>query len=835
MNKVRDRCILFLLLVFSAPLSKAQQVDLEVANLPLNQVLLILRDRYQVEFSFDDQLLARFPITVHASFPDPESAVRYLIRDLPLKLEIVSGVFLIVPESKKPSVGEIRIAGIVEDALTGEPLPYSHVVVNRKGVTTDFNGRFAFLTAKDTAYSVRVSYLGYFIKDSLIQPGTGHIIKLQPALLGIREIVISDEKVPASLISRYNAGEMRLNHKISNYLPGFADNAVYNLLRLQPGILASGEHTNDLIIWGSYEGQSAVIFDGITLYGLRNYNDDIGIVNPYMVKDIKLLKGGYPANYGGKAGGIVEITGFNGDHRNPGFFLSATNLTLTTRLSVPVRQRSAIIVAFRQTYYDLYNNQDINYLARWNQQRKSNVDLAVIPDYMFRDFNLKYAGNTLSGDSWFISMLYGVDRFSYSAGLERPLETYNSEVSESGRHGGLSAFYSKKWQGGSTSSLQLSYSGLLRNENQRITIDPAGVVAPRVWRLHDLDNKIRKLSINQDNRLVISTRHQIEAGVGISGYSIDVTEDSSGLNKWSGRERCLALETYLQDRVSIHDGFNIVAGFRTDVPGSLRKVLFQPRISMNYRLGKKVWFKSGMGIYSQYLVRSSVMDEGGNYRYFWTLSDGEETPVQQAGHLTAGITWQTDFFSLGLEGYLKKTRGLTRYVYWPGRFKRDVYTGEGFSCGLDVLAELRYREHSAWLAYTLGMSLERFPYFAVDRYLRAPHDQRHEIKSGGLLSFHPVYLSAVYVFGSGFPDRTVRLNRGSESNPVYSRLDASLIYRFRIWRLDIHAGISVLNVFNTQNVKLENFVRIPGDNGNTINILAEAVPFTPTLFLSVSF
>ena len=54
-----------------------------------------------------------------------------------------------------------------------------------------------------------------------------------------------------------------------------------NLLRLQPGILASGEQTNDLIIWGSYEGHSQVLFDNFTIYGLKNFNDNISAFNPF--------------------------------------------------------------------------------------------------------------------------------------------------------------------------------------------------------------------------------------------------------------------------------------------------------------------------------------------------------------------------------------------------------------------------------------------------------------------------------------------------------------------------------------------------------------------------
>ena len=75
-------------------------------------------------------------------------------------------------------------------------------------------------------------------------------------------------------------GLLRINHKSALSIPGSGDNSVFSVLRLQPGILASGEQSNNLVIWGSYSGQSSVLFDGITLFGLKSYSDNISAVNP---------------------------------------------------------------------------------------------------------------------------------------------------------------------------------------------------------------------------------------------------------------------------------------------------------------------------------------------------------------------------------------------------------------------------------------------------------------------------------------------------------------------------------------------------------------------------
>ena len=93
-------------------------------------------------------------------------------------------------------------------------------------------------------------------------------------------------------------------------------------------------------------------------------------------------------------------------------------------------------------------------------------------------------------------------------------------------------------------------------------------------------------------------------------------------------------------------------------------------------------------------------------------------------------------------------------------------------------------------------------------------------------------LYEVITYGSGFP--------GLPDDPAfggraYQRLDAAVSYRFNKPKYSLEAGVSVLNVFNYENIKYDNFVRIPDDQDATLNISAEAVPFTPTMFLKVAF
>jgi hypothetical protein len=121
-----------------------------------------------------------------------------------------------------------------------------------------------------------------------------------------------------------------------------------------------------------------------------------------------------------------------------------------------------------------------------------------------------------------------------------------------------------------------------------------------------------------------------------------------------------------------------------------------------------------------------------------------------------------------------------------------------------------------------------------DVYYYAPQDQRHEVKGALLLNFKPFFFSANYVYGSGFRPPSSILNNLDNRYP-YSRLDMAVFYRLNVKSYHFEAGISILNVLNQENIKYSNVIHIPETQNTSISIHAEAVPFTPTIYLNMAF
>jgi hypothetical protein len=828
--------ILLLLLLSSQPKLSGQSVEIAAIDEPLNQVLLEMTRNYGIQLSFDDQLLSAYAITLHKVFDNQEEAIAFLIKDYPLDYKQIGDVFTLYSTQAVEPVTNHRLSGRIIDSLTGETLPYTHVIINQSGVLTDFNGNFSFVST-DSLFRLRISYMGYYIKDTTLNPGSAYVLGLTPSIIGLQEVVVEGSILERSGQIGEEAGLIRLNHKIAYRLPGNGDNAVFNFLRLQPGILAAGERSSELIIWGSYSGHSKILFDGFTIFGLKNFNDNISFVNPYMAKDIKVLKGGYSADYDDRVGGIVDITGINGSTSKPSINLNINNMTINGMASIPVTKRASLTFAYRHTYYNLYDEDDLN-IVSGGRQNPGKYDISVYPDYLFRDMNLKFAGASAGGDNYFISLYDGRDQFAYDVEQEKNMLDISQELEEENRQRGGSAFYGKTWENGVNSHLSVNLSALNKElyEKQMVTrTSGMGGNQKPSGREVLFNNDILEFSIKNNTRIPISEKQIPEFGWNYTYESVRFREDSLDQTQVSSTDQSHRIGLFLQDQFRPVKRLSIKPGIRLDYPIHLETLYIQPRIQLSFDFADRWKVNAAAGIYNQFISETSVNDELGNIRYVWAICNTTDVPVLKANHFIAGLTFKHKGLTVGVEGYYKTTTGITRYVNLWRLGIQDVYQGDARMYGMDLQVKQYFRKHEAWASYTLSKTEEYFPYMPDDvDYRDAPQDQRHEIKGALLLNFSPFFFSTNYVYGSGFRSPPSIYDDPEERYP-YSRLDVAFIYRHSIKSYHFELGISILNVLNHENIKYSNVIRIPDSPTTSISIHAEAVPFTPTIYLNMAF
>ena len=287
MNRFTVVVLVMLLTAMQVAAQNQKEIEINTRKTPLNQVFIDLKEKYGLQFAYDSDLLSGFLVSAnHKSFNSDEEALRFLIKDFPLEIERSGDVLLIIPKREnKPEL--TQISGQVLEANTFEPLPYSYILINRRPVQSDLQGHFNFIASADTAYNLQIAHLGYFVYDTVVTQSLSRNFLLYPQIERIQEVQIYSNPIEKSTLIGNTAGRMKINHQIAPILPGYGDNSVFNLLRLMPGVMASGEQSNDLLIWGAYESHSKILFDGFTVFGLKNFNDNIAVVNLLVVKILK--------------------------------------------------------------------------------------------------------------------------------------------------------------------------------------------------------------------------------------------------------------------------------------------------------------------------------------------------------------------------------------------------------------------------------------------------------------------------------------------------------------------------------------------------------------------
>lgn len=811
--------------------SYSQEIRIKCTDEPLNKVLIDLRAEYGLLLSFDDAYLSSFNITADSAFSSVGKAFDYLFTGLPLGYETSNGAYIIYTVRRKEKPVKYLISGRITDRTTRETLPYSGIQINNSILSSDAKGNFSFTSFTDSIFSVKISYIGYYILDTIVNAGTDYGFQLMPSVIAMQEIIVRGSVVARTIQAGSSPGIIRLNHKIAYYLPGNGDNSIFNLLRLQPGILAAGEQSADLIIWGSYEGQSQVIFDGFTLYGMKNFNDNISAVNPFMAKDIKVLKGGFGAEYGERVGGIVDITGMDGNRLAPSVKICINNMTVNGMASVPIHEKSALLLAYRQTYYNLYNPVSFAASGSGRGQQSPRADFYLTPDYLFRDINLKYSGSN-THSNYYLSLYGGRDNFSYAFNDENLHRTITLNHNEKNNQIGGTLFYGLSWKAKNTSNFIVSFSSLqtdqmheediIRNSGQQTTVS-----------IHDKYlTSIREINGRIENTFSISEKHQLEAGLGTLFY-YTFREETQSEDPVLYEDKQLPIPyVFLQDNINLFKKLTIKPGLRADIHSPTGKVFIQPRLSLLYRISDNLKLNSAAGMYNQFLAKNMIVETTGNYRLAWSACDNYEVSVLSSQSLTLGLTYNKKGFIFSAEGYLKHTDGITRYL--ETTTGTSLYEGDGRTKGLDIFIKQDFKDQTVWVSYTLSKTVEYFPYFPSQEYVPAMHDQRHELKLAGLAKFRSFHFSVNYVFGSGFPYPD-QLPEAVDYMQPYSRLDAALIYQLSKRRIHFDAGVSVMNVLNRANIRYSNYTLIPADETTTISLYAEAVPFTPTIFLNIYF
>ena len=774
-----------------------------------------------------------------------------------------------------------NISGIVKNADSGERLPFADIIIKgeNKGTSTNVDGYFSLFNVPTDSFRLEIMYVGFQATELLIEAGNDDIEDLEIDLSS--GVALNEITINANSFKIMNASEgvsmVRVSPAKLALLPNVGEVDIFRSLQLLPGISGSNESSSGLFIRGGTPDQNLVLFDGMTVYNVDHFFGFFSAFNADAVKDVQLFKGAFPAKYGGRLSGVVDLTGKTGStdefHANIGLNL----LSSKASVQIPIFKKASLLISGRRSYTDIirsgvYNKIFDVFTQGGEPNVPDNLDLTINtiePDFYFYDFNAKLSFQPTKKDVISLSFYNGKDNLEEKNDVvvdiplggnipDRRLTLDIDELTTWGNRG-TSLKWSRQWNPKWYTNVLFAYSNYYSEYDRRIGVELGIPSLDSIQFTNQLstyeDNNVQDLTFRFDNEIQLNEKHKFEFGVLASRVNLDyiLTRDDT-LNILNQIQEGDNFAAYIQENWQPNKNLNINAGLRATYYSLSDKIYYAPRFSAQWNLTDDLKLKTGLGRHFQFVNRviNESVTEGS--RDFWLLADDDLVNVSQADHYVVGASYQYKGFVFDVEAYHKNYYNLAEFSL---RFQRQdteieelFFNGDGYSRGTEFLIQKAQGQYTAWASYTLAEVVHTFPSLNDGNPFPALHDTRHEFKMVHSYEAKDWVLALTFVYASGKPytepdgQYTVTLLDGSQNTyisvgrkngvrlPAYHRLDFSVTRKIEFGRFKGNVSGSVFNFYDRKNIWYREF-----DFSQTPGIITDIryLGLTPNLSVNLSF
>ena len=304
---------------------------------------------------------------------------------------------------------KITLSGYVRDGATGENL-IGVAVVNPgsgQGTATNTYGFYSLTLPATDSVRLVASYLGYERARwaAATTRNVTHDFRLRATSneLGSVEVVGNrQERIEQS--TRMGTINVPIT-QIKNLPKLFGETDVLKVLQLLPGVQSGGEGQSGLYVRGGSPDQNLILLDGTPVYNAAHLFGFFSVFNADALNNVELIKGGFPARYGGRLSSVLDISMKEGNmqefHGEGAIGIVASKITLEG----PIKKDTAsFIISARRTYLDVLAQPFIK-----SQLSAEGTKGSV--GYFFHDLNAKLNWKLGSRDRLYLSGYTGYDKF----------------------------------------------------------------------------------------------------------------------------------------------------------------------------------------------------------------------------------------------------------------------------------------------------------------------------------------------------------------------------------------------------------------------------------------
>lgn len=714
------------------------------------------------------------------------------------------------------------LSGYIRDSLTGETLIGATLKVNGgKGVSSNQYGYYS-LTLPRGQYSFSTSFIGYDSKDFTITLDTNQVlsISLPPRRMQFETVVVTTRRRDDN-VKTAQMGKIDLSMETAKAVPALLGEVdVLKVLQLMPGVRNAGEGNAGFYVRGGGPDQNLILLDDAVVYNTGHLFGFFSVFNPDAIKNVSLIKGGMPAQYGGRLSSVVDISlkegNMNKTQVDAGIGLIASRISIQGPIK---KEKASYIVSARRTYIDMLTKP---FMSKDSEFRGSG--------YYFYDLNMKVNYRISDKDRVYLSGYLGRDVFDFSnsrRGFSTSIPWGNSTATLRWNH----VFSNKLFSNTTLVYNDYQFSFGATQDDFRIK----------------LTSGIRDYNAKVDFDYFASPAHKVKFGAQYTYHTFfpniltaeqgATTFSPNNANKKFANEYGL----YIQDDWSIGEKMQINYGLRytafqqvgpylqyvKDVNGNKLDSIHFPAGKQVQRYGG--WEPRATLRYTLNDFSSIKMAVSRNLQYIHLVSNsGTTLPtdlwVPSTLNVQPQISWQyaagyfrnfeNSMFETSLEVYYKQMQNQIEYRegYTPSLNdpEEDFTFGKGWSYGAEFFVNKVKGRLTGWVGYTLSWTWRKFPYLNNGEVYPSKFDRRHDLSIVGTYELNKQWkLSSVFVFGTGnavtVPERFYFINgvltqENSRINSYrlapYHRLDFSAVYTPVQKKKRRYTGQWVFSIYN---------------------------------------
>jgi len=732
------------------------------------------------------------------------------------------------------------ISGVIKDVSNGESVFGASVYLKNTtiGVMSNEYGFFSITAPKGT-YDLVVSYLGYtnMNKEIILNKDQKLTFEISESSTTLNEVVIKTSDTQIVSIRKPQMSVSKLKIGTIKKMPAvLGEIDVLKSIQMLPGVTNSGEGTSGFNVRGGAADQNLVLLDEAIIYNTSHLFGFFSVFNADAIKDIKLYKGGIPAQFGGRVSSVLDIRQKDGNSKK--FNLTGGLGIISSRLTTEgpmFNKKGAFLIAGRGSYAHLF--------------MKAVEDLKDDSAY-FYDLNLKSNYEINSNNKLYLSGYYGRDFFKLSKIVEnnygnssgnlRWNHIFNDKVFSN-----LSLIYSKYDYQVILDFVQLDWVAEIKNINLKydlkyyvndkfkLDFGLSGInykFNPGEVKPTTPDSPINYLKLDQkrafEGGAYISAEHKLTNKLTIQyglRYSTFTRLGGQPLSNYSNNQPVV----YNNELGIYEQGIEISETDYKKNENIKTFDNFEPRLSLSYQLNKTSSVKAGYTKSSQYIHLLSNTTSATPLDV-WAPS-GKFIKPQISNQYALGYfkNINNKMYSLEAEVYYKATDNRIDYIdganlIGNNNIETEILNGESKSYGLELLLRKNKGRFTGWFAYTLSKSEQRTlggiaggSGINNGDWYNTAYDRTHDFSLTGVYKYNDKWaFSTNFIFQTGrpvtYPNAQYQYEGISIANysdrnesrlPTYHRIDISATYTPNKKPNNKWKGEWVFGIYNLYNRK----------------------------------